>query len=95
MSNYGPKQLQRIHKHLTARGVPLASVQVLTLPLHLVRRRWELSSRLQSTTLVESLGPLAAFWPERLYAGGRQVLCVEGLVTRGRGCSGPLSVLVG
>ena len=27
VSNYGPKQLQRIHKHLTARGVPLASVQ--------------------------------------------------------------------
>ena len=32
VSNYGPKQLQRIHKNLTARGVPLASVQV-SLPL--------------------------------------------------------------
>ena len=28
VSNYGPKQLQKIHKHLTKRGVPLASVQV-------------------------------------------------------------------
>lgn len=26
-SNYGPKQLQRIYKHLSERGVPLASVQ--------------------------------------------------------------------
>jgi len=28
LSNYGPKQLERIHKYLTKRGVPLASVQV-------------------------------------------------------------------
>jgi pyridoxine 4-dehydrogenase len=28
VSNYGPKQLQKIHKHLTARGIPLASAQV-------------------------------------------------------------------
>ena len=28
LSNYGPKQLQRIHAYLSARGVPLASVQV-------------------------------------------------------------------
>ena len=28
LSNYGPKQLQRIHKYLSKRGVPLASVQV-------------------------------------------------------------------
>lgn len=28
LSNYGPKQLQAIHKYLSKRGVPLASVQV-------------------------------------------------------------------
>lgn len=28
VSNYGPKQLQRIHTYLTKRGVPLASAQV-------------------------------------------------------------------
>jgi len=28
LSNYGPQQLQKIHKYLTKRGVPLASVQV-------------------------------------------------------------------
>jgi pyridoxine 4-dehydrogenase len=28
LSNYGPKQLEKIHKYLTKRGVPLASVQV-------------------------------------------------------------------
>jgi pyridoxine 4-dehydrogenase len=28
LSNYGPKQLQKIHKYLSKRGVPLASVQV-------------------------------------------------------------------
>ncbi len=28
VSNYGPKQMRKIHAHLTARGVPLASAQV-------------------------------------------------------------------
>lgn len=28
VSNYGPKQMTRIHRYLTARGVPLASAQV-------------------------------------------------------------------
>lgn len=28
VSNYGPKQMQKIHKHLEKRGVPLASAQV-------------------------------------------------------------------
>jgi pyridoxine 4-dehydrogenase len=28
LSNYGPKQLQRIHSHLSRRGVPIASVQI-------------------------------------------------------------------
>jgi pyridoxine 4-dehydrogenase len=28
VSNYGPKQLVRIHKYLQRRGVPLSSVQV-------------------------------------------------------------------
>jgi len=28
VSNYGPKQMQKIHKHLQKRGVPLASAQV-------------------------------------------------------------------
>ncbi len=28
VSNYGPKQLQRIYDHLTKRGIPLASCQV-------------------------------------------------------------------
>lgn len=28
VSNYGPRQLSRIHKYLTSRGVPLAAVQV-------------------------------------------------------------------
>ena len=28
VSNYGPRQLERIHKYLTERGVPLASAQV-------------------------------------------------------------------
>jgi len=28
VSNYGPKQMQKIHRHLEKRGVPLASAQV-------------------------------------------------------------------
>ena len=28
VSNYGPRQLERIHQYLTERGVPLASAQV-------------------------------------------------------------------
>ncbi len=28
VSNYGPRQLERIHRFLTERGVPLASAQV-------------------------------------------------------------------
>lgn len=28
LSNYGPKQLAKIHKYLTSRGVPLSSVQI-------------------------------------------------------------------
>ena len=32
VSNYGPRQLERIHRYLTKRGVPLASAQVNTLP---------------------------------------------------------------
>ncbi len=28
VSNYGPKQMQKIHKHLEKRGVPLAAAQV-------------------------------------------------------------------
>ena len=28
VSNYGPKQMRKIHTHLTARGIPLASAQV-------------------------------------------------------------------
>ena len=28
ISNYGPRQMQRIHKHLEKRGVPLAAAQV-------------------------------------------------------------------
>jgi diketogulonate reductase-like aldo/keto reductase len=32
VSNYGPKQLVRIHKYLQRRGVPLSSVQVTLNP---------------------------------------------------------------
>lgn len=28
VSNYGPKQMQKIHRHLESRGVPLAAAQV-------------------------------------------------------------------
>jgi pyridoxine 4-dehydrogenase len=28
LSNYGPKQLRRIHKYMSVRGVPIATLQV-------------------------------------------------------------------
>lgn len=33
VSNYGPRQLEKIHRYLTDRGVPLASLQVVSLSL--------------------------------------------------------------
>lgn len=33
VSNYGPKQLLKIHDYLTARGVPLCSAQVAVMLL--------------------------------------------------------------
>lgn len=34
VSNYGPKQLRRIHKYLERKGVPLSSVQVIPVLIH-------------------------------------------------------------
>jgi diketogulonate reductase-like aldo/keto reductase len=37
VSNYGPKQLRRIHKYLDRKGVPLSSVQVMVLSLESIK----------------------------------------------------------
>lgn len=34
VSNYGPRQLEKIHRYLSERGVPLASAQVISQGYH-------------------------------------------------------------
>lgn len=46
VSNYGPKQMTRIHKFLTARGVPLASAQARLRPSPLILLHHHFSLRL-------------------------------------------------
>ena len=74
VSNYGPRQLQRIHKHLTARGVPLASVQAGP-PLLAAPRLWcQGAPYLSATESVRSVAPLQTLLPDTTWESHACVL---------------------